>query len=55
VRGEGFRRKGIALGALGAVAGLAWLTMEAGRPRWLVAILLAGFGLRILLTPSRVQ
>ncbi len=49
MRFSGWRRKAVALAVLGGLAGLARLTMGAGRPTWLVMILLAGFGLRILL------
>ncbi len=52
MRFEGGQRKSIALGVLAALAGLAWLSMEAGRPRWLAVIVLAGLGLRILLAGS---
>ena len=46
-------RKWIALMLLAGIAGLAWFTMEAGKVRLLVFVLLAGFALRILLTTSR--
>jgi hypothetical protein len=52
MRVDGVRRKLAALGVLGVLAGSAWLTMEDGRPRWLVAILLGGFALRILLSSA---
>jgi hypothetical protein len=52
MRVEGGRRKAVAAAVLAALAGLSWLTMEPGRPRWLVLILLAGFALRILLAGS---
>jgi hypothetical protein len=42
----------MALALLAALAALARFTMGAGRPTWLVMILLAGFALRILLTPG---
>ena len=35
---------------LGAIAGLAWGTIEAGKPRDVVLVLLAGFALRVMLT-----
>ncbi len=53
MRVEGGRRKAVAFAVLAVLAGLGWLTMEPGRPRWLVLILLAGFALRILLAGSR--
>ncbi len=53
MRVEGVRRKLAALGILGALAGSAWLTMDDGRPRWLVVSVLGGFALRILLATAR--
>jgi hypothetical protein len=52
MRFEGLRRKAMALAILAALAAGAWFTMGDGRPTWLVMILLAGFALRILLTPG---
>ena len=51
----GARRKSIALALLAVFAGLAWVTIDPGRVRWLVLVLLGGFALRILLSagPSR--
>ncbi len=51
-RVQGGTRKGIALLVLAVMAGLAWWTMDAGRTRMLVFILLGGFALRVLLTGS---
>jgi hypothetical protein len=47
------QRKMIALLVLGVLAGLAWSTMDAGKVRMLVFILLGGFALRILLTAKK--
>jgi len=49
----GRRRKAIALAGLAILAALAWGTMDAGRVRILVMILLGGFALRIALTGDR--
>jgi hypothetical protein len=49
----GGRRKAIALAGLAILAALAWYTMDAGKLRILVMILLGGFALRIALTPGR--
>jgi hypothetical protein len=49
VRIEAGQRKVVAVALLAALAGLSWITMDAGRPRELVLILLAGFALRIVL------
>jgi hypothetical protein len=49
----GNRRKAIALAGLAALAALAWSTMDAGKPRILVMVLLGGFALRIALTADR--
>jgi hypothetical protein len=38
---------------LGAVAAAAWETLDPGRIRYLVLILLGGFALRVLLMPVR--
>ncbi len=45
-------RKWIALALLAALAGLAWKTIDPGKIRAVVLILLAAFGLRIMLTAS---
>ena len=44
------RRKWIALALLAALAGLAWQTMEPGKIRLVVFVLIGGFALRIALT-----
>jgi hypothetical protein len=49
----GGRRKAIALAGLAILAALAWYTMDAGKPRILVMVLLGGFALRIALTGDR--
>ncbi len=49
----GNRRKAIALAGLAVLAALAWYTIDAGKLRILVMILLGGFALRIALTGSR--
>ena len=49
----GARRKGIALAGLAIVAVLAWSTMDPGKVRLLVMILLGGFALRVALTHDR--
>jgi hypothetical protein len=46
----GNRRKLIALAFLAALAALAWYTMDAGKIRLVVMILLGGFALRVALT-----
>jgi threonine/homoserine efflux transporter RhtA len=51
----GASRKLVAFAGLGLLAGLAWATLDAGRVRDLVWVLLGGFGLRILLTRGRSQ
>ena len=50
---EGIRRKMVALAVLAALAGLAYGTIDAGRVRNLVFVLLGGFALRIMLTAGR--
>jgi hypothetical protein len=47
------QRKIVALLVLGVLAALAWSTMDAGKVRMLVFILLGGFALRILLTAEK--
>ncbi len=49
MRVEGARRTWIALGILAATGVLAWATMDAGKIRGVVLVLLAGFALRIVL------
>jgi hypothetical protein len=49
----GGKRKAIALAGLAILAALAWSTMDAGRLRILVMILLGGFALRIALMHRR--
>jgi hypothetical protein len=46
------KRKWIALALLAALAGLAWQTMEPGRIRLVVLVLIGGFALRIALTAA---
>jgi hypothetical protein len=46
------RRKWIALALLAALAGLAWTTMEPGRVRLVVFVLIGSFALRIVLTTT---
>ncbi|HZU10211.1 MAG TPA: hypothetical protein VFA02_09930 [Pseudacidobacterium sp.] len=50
MRVRGLQRKVVALLALAVLAALAWSTMDAGKVRVLVFVLLGGFALRILLT-----
>ena len=45
-------RKWIALALLAALAGLAWKTIDPGKIRTAVVVVLAAFGLRIMLTAS---
>jgi hypothetical protein len=44
------KRKLVALAFLALLAALAWYTMEAGKVRLVVLILLGGFALRVALT-----
>jgi hypothetical protein len=53
MRLEGGKRKFVALAGLAILAVLAWQTMDAGRIRMLVFVLLAGFAVRIALTSGR--
>jgi hypothetical protein len=46
------RRKWVALGILAVLAGLAWWTMEPGRIRLVVFVLIASFAVRIVLTAT---
>ena len=50
MRIAGGRRKLVALAFLALFAALAWYTMDAGKVRLVVLILLGGFALRIALT-----
>jgi len=50
MRVSGAKRKVMALALLAVLAGLAWMTMDAGKIRLVVLILLGGFALRIALT-----
>jgi len=45
-------RKWIALALLAALVGLAWKTIDPGKIRTAVVVVLAAFGLRIMLTAS---
>ncbi|HTW44630.1 MAG TPA: hypothetical protein VMD58_03725 [Acidobacteriaceae bacterium] len=51
----GGRRKAVALAGLAVLAILAWTTMDAGKIRILVMILLGGFAVRIALTGDRTR
>jgi hypothetical protein len=53
MRVRGMQRKIVALLVLAALAALAWSTMDAGKVRMLVFVLLGGFALRVLLTAGR--
>jgi hypothetical protein len=53
MRFEGGKRKLVALAGIAILAALAWQTMDAGRVRLLVFVLLGGFALRIALTGGR--
>ena len=53
MRVRGMQRKVVALLVLAALAGLAWGTIDPGKIRMLVFVLLGGFALRILLTAGR--
>jgi hypothetical protein len=53
MRFEGGKRKLVALAGLAVLAVLAWQTIDAGRVRMLVFVLLGGFALRIALTGGR--
>ncbi|MFP5228109.1 MAG: hypothetical protein ACLGXA_10815 [Acidobacteriota bacterium] len=53
MRIAGGKRKLLALAFLSLLAALAWYTMDAGKIRLLVMVLLGGFGLRIALTADR--
>jgi len=47
------KRKLLALAFLALLAALAWYTMDAGKIRLVVMILLGGFALRVALTADR--
>jgi hypothetical protein len=49
----GVKRKVVALVGLTFVAGLAWSTLEPGKVRLVVLVVLAGFAIRIALTHDR--
>jgi len=49
MRFEGGKRKLVALAGIAILAALAWQTMDPGRIRLLVFVLLGGFALRIML------
>jgi hypothetical protein len=53
MRVRGWQRKAVAFLVLAVLAALAWGTMDAGKVRMLVFVLLGGFALRILLTSGR--
>ncbi len=53
MRVEGVRRVAVALAVLLSTGMLAWATMDAGRVRDGVLVLLAGFALRIVLLGRR--
>ena len=47
------RRKWVALAVLGILGLLAWQTLDPGRTRTVVLVVLGAFAFRILLTPRR--
>ncbi len=49
MRVEGGKRVLVALAILACTGGLAWATMDAGKVRSIVLVVLAGFALRIAL------
>ncbi|HEX3661543.1 MAG TPA: hypothetical protein VHU89_08925 [Acidobacteriaceae bacterium] len=51
---EGTKRKLLALASLAALAALAWTTLDPGRVRLLVVVLLGGFAFRISLMTRKV-
>jgi len=55
MRFEGGKRKLVALAGLVILAVLAWQTMDPGRVRLLVFVLLGGFALRIALTAGHAK
>ena len=52
MRIAGSKRKLLALAFLAILAALAWYTMDAGKIRLVVMILLGGFALRVALTAA---
>ncbi|HEX3986644.1 MAG TPA: hypothetical protein VHX13_08540 [Acidobacteriaceae bacterium] len=54
MRVEGTKRKLLALASLAVLAALAWTTMDPGRVRLVVVVLLGGFAFRISLMTRRV-
>jgi hypothetical protein len=54
MRVEGTKRKLIALASLAVLAALAWTTLDPGRVRLVVVVLLGGFAFRIALMTRRV-
>jgi hypothetical protein len=55
MRVAGGKRKLLALAFLAVLAALAWYTMDAGKIRVVVMILLGGFALRIALTAGSTR
>ncbi len=55
MRLEGARRMVVALVILAATGGLAWATMDAGKMRYGVLVILTGFALRIALARRRAE
>jgi hypothetical protein len=55
MRFEGGKRKLVALAGIAILAALAWQTMDAGKIRLLVFVLLGGFALRIALTAGHAK
>jgi len=52
---QGSQRVAVALGVLLCTALVAWATMDAGKVRDVVFVLLGGFGLRVLLMRHRAM
>jgi hypothetical protein len=50
MRIAGTKRKLIALAFLAGIAALAWFTLDAGKVRLLVLVILGGFAIRVALT-----
>lgn len=55
MRLQGSQRVAVALSVLLCAGLLAWATMDAGKIRDAVFVLLAGFGLRVVLTRHKVM
>ncbi len=55
MRVAGTKRKVMALTLLAVLAGLAWMTIDPGKIRLVVLILLGGFALRIVLARRSTQ